>query len=114
VAIPHLLNAIRPTLTTFLLPLLLHTSALDPIPMADFNDNTNSYPTTSAAGDLNLYLSRTFGLPADEGLTQGIDTRANPWGMVGQPDPMIGPSADVLADNCSESYDHNLVSLISV
>jgi hypothetical protein len=114
VAIPHLLNAVRPTLTTVLLPLPLHTSALDPIPMADFNDNTDSYPTTSAAGDINLYLSQTFGLPTDEGLIQGIDTDANTWGMVGQPDPMIGPSADVLADNCSESYDHNLVSLISI
>jgi hypothetical protein len=79
--------------------------------MADFNDNTNLYPTTSAAGDLNLYLYQTFGLAADEGLIQNVDTCAIPWGIVGQPDPTISPSANVSADNCSEYHDHHLVSL---
>ena len=64
--------------------------------MAYFNDNNNTdfYPTFSASGELGDYQFLNQALATGEEYAEGWEA---PWGTIGQPGSMVGPSTGLRA-----------------
>jgi hypothetical protein len=78
--------------------------------MAYLDDNTNSYPATSATVNFEGYpvLNLTPAIQATD--TQTLETPANFWGMVEPAGPMAGsPSSVGISNDYGEHHDHCLV-----
>ena len=88
--VPHFPNSIRPTLTAVIPPLLSALKTLSLIPMAHFNNDTNSHYTTFTTGNFDLYPDMNLGSAIEAANVLTFDPSANHMDMIQQPGPMAG------------------------